>query len=177
MIRTAVILLSVWNLFGLLPGDRVELRDISGVFEEKRLTVRGRVTGIEPEDLRQALESGETLIFDYHVELRRERGIWFDEFVEEFHYQKKLSFDTLTRQYFARSEVDGTDGEAIIHEDLAHAVQWLTALDRWEIPTGLVLRDGKTYIRGRVVLRRRKLLLVIPWETATPWSRAPVTFP
>jgi hypothetical protein len=177
MMHSLVVLLSVWNLFGLLPGDKVELRDLACAYQDKNLVVRCRLTGVDGTALRQALESGETVLFDYQVELRRERGIWFDEFVEEFHYQKKLSFDTLTRQYFATSEFDSRRGEAIIMDDPDKAVGWLSSLERWEIPVLLANKDEKTYIRTRVVLRRRKLLLVIPFETSTSWQRTPVSVP
>lgn len=177
MTHSLVVLLSVWNLFGLLPGDKVELRDLACTYQDRSLVVHCRLAGVDGTVLRQALESGETVLFDYQVELRRERDIWFDEFVEEYHYQKKLSFDTLTRQYFATSEVGSARSEAIIMDDPEKAVGWLSTLDRWVIPALLEGKDEKTYVRSRVVLRRRKLLLVIPFETSTPWQRTPVAFP
>lgn len=177
MMHSLVVLLSVWNLFGLLPGDRVEVRDLTAVYQEKSLVVRCRLAGVDGTALRQALESGETIVFDYQAEVRRERDIWFDEFVEEYRYQKMLSFDTLTRQFFATSEVGSVRSEAIIMDDPEKAVTWLTSLDRWEIPILLEKEDEKTYVRSRVVLRRRKLLLVIPFETSTPWQRTAVAFP
>jgi len=177
MMHSLVVLLSVWNLFGLLPGDKVELRDFACAYQDKNLVVRCRLAGVDGTTLRQALESGETVLFDYQVELRRERDIWFDEFVEEYHYQKKLSFDTLTRQYFATSEIGSARAETIIMDNPDQAVGWLTSLERWEIPVLLGNKDTKSYIRSRVVLRRRKLLLVIPFETSTAWQRTTVAFP
>jgi hypothetical protein len=177
MIRSMVLLLSIWNLFGLLPGDRVVLDELDCSYQDRRLVVRCHISGVDGDALRQALESGETITFEYLLELRRDRDIWFDEYVDEYNYSKILTFDTLTRQFLATTAQGGTRGEVTIMEDPILALRWLTGIERWEIPMSLAVRDQKNYVRAKVILRRRKLLLVIPLETATPWRRTAVTFP
>ncbi len=172
------VLLSIWSLLNVLLDEQGELVNLSCACESQTVALRCRVRDVDPTALRQLLEGGETIVFRYEAELRGERSVWFDEFCAEATLDKRLSYDPRTRQFFGSTTTEGRESSARIFSTLDDAVEWLAAVA--EPPLSLrssgPLEPGD-YVQARVVLQRKKLLLVIPVETATPWKRQPVECP
>lgn len=173
-----VVLLSVWSLLNVFTSEQGELIDLSCECDSQTVTLRCRIQAIDRAALRQLLEGGEAVVFRYESELRGERSIWFDEFVAGAVLLKRLSGDPRTRQYFGVTTIDGRESSALIFSGLDDAVEWLTTVTE---PPLVIWSAGKlkpdAYIQARVVLQRKKLLLVIPLETVTPWKRQSVQCP
>jgi len=173
-----VVLLSIWSLLNVLLDEQGELVNLSCACESQTVILRCRIRDVDQAALRRLLEGGETIVFRYEAELRGERSVWFDAYCAEATLDKQLSYDPRTRQFFGSTTTDGRESSTLIFGTLEDAVEWLAAVA--EPP--LLLRSSEplrpdVYVQARVVLQRKKLLFVIPVETATPWKRQPVQCP
>ncbi|HNR39289.1 MAG TPA: DUF4390 domain-containing protein [Acidobacteriota bacterium] len=172
------VLLSIWSLLNVLLDEQGELINLNCACESQTVALRCRIRDVDQSALRQLLEGGETIVFRYEAELRGERSVWFDEFCAEATLDKRLSYDPRTRQFFGSTAIENQESSARIFSTLDDAVEWLAAVAE---PPLLLKSSGPLkpggYVQARVVLQRKKLLFVIPVETATPWKRQPVQCP
>jgi hypothetical protein len=177
MVVLIAVLLNFGNLFGLLGSEKGEIGPVRLDCQPDMICIECSVSELDEEFLRQILESGEILELTYQIEHQADRKMWFDVNLGEYRIQKILSFDPLSRQYFARRLAVDQPTEEKILPLFADALGWLTTLQtcipRFHDPD----LEGRQYIRLRVVQQKSKVLLLIPREMSTPWKKVTVDCP
>jgi len=172
-----VLLLGFLDLFNPFLQERGEVRDLSCLSRNGRLEISCEVVGLDEAMIRQALEAGEIVGFEYFLEVRQRRTIWFSEFIGETVIKKELSYNNLTQQFFGQTPESGQKGAEIIFKDFNTALAWLGRLQAAEWSLKKHFSAEKSSLQVRVVLRRKSLLFLLPVETSTPWQRVNIAKP
>lgn len=177
MVRVPLIIaISVWNLFGLLTIPKGQITDLQTRCPEGVLLLSGTMGRLDERALLDSLKAGEQIDFYYQLEFCREREVWFDEVLQVFEFRKSLAYNNLTDQYFASFFEEERKKEEIILGDYYHGREWLITLN--DLPVRTTFKpDPKCYLQMRVVIKKRRLLFVLPLETVTPWRRVAVACP
>ena len=172
-----VLLLAFLDIFNPFLQQKGEVTDLACLARNGRLEISCRVSGIDDSMVRQALDAGEVVGFEYFLEVRQSRSIWFSEFIGETVLKKELYYNNLTQQYFGLVPEKGQNGAELIFKDFDQAAAWLRQLQAAEWNLSKEFQVGKAYLRARVVLKRKSLLFLLPVETTTPWQRATIGRP
>jgi len=168
-------IINIGNLFGLLGGYRGEIGDLTVVCQGKELIIECRIHSLDQREIRQMLDAGEILEFKYQIEYFKERRLWFDHHLGQYGIQKILSFNNLTKQYFARKLELGKKMEERIFDDFHSAFQWFVTLKVTTERLDDSSANKKEYIRLRVLQRKSRMLFIIPREISTRWKKIRVT--
>ncbi len=81
-------------------------------------------------EMRQAIASGLRTTFTYDIELRMAVPTWVDRTIATASVSSTDQYDNLTRRHALQRIVDGRVQEALVTEDDAVAMKWLTSLTR-----------------------------------------------
>lgn len=124
--------------------------------------------------MRQTLESGVPLYFAVEVEIAKPRWWWFDQSIREATLLRRLSFNTLTRQWRVL-----TGDVTIASGTFEQALRGLERVRAWPIVLSDRFEPNLRYI-GRVRVRLDTTLLARPlqmdtskrneWVMTSPWQ-------
>lgn len=124
--------------------------------------------------MRQTLELGVPLYFAVEVQISQPRWWWFDKQIRQTTLLRRLSFNTLTRQWQA-----ATGDVAIATGSFEQALQGLERVRAWPIVFSDRFEPGVRY-EGRVRVRLDNSLLARPlqidssrrqeWVMNSPWQ-------
>ncbi|MBP7867020.1 MAG: DUF4390 domain-containing protein [Acidobacteria bacterium] len=168
--------LSVWNLFGLLSSEKGEITQLNATFANGGVNVLCRMTGLDRGLLWKSLASGEEVVFTFHLGFYRERRFWFNETLHEVDVNQSLSYNNLTRQFLGRSE--GLGRSEVLFGDLDSALQWLSTLKGRITPPDFAGWQKSTIVlQVKVLMEKRRLLFVVPYETVSPVKRVKLYCP
>lgn len=173
-----IVLLSIWNFFGLLSSEKGEVAELTCACREDFLQIDCRLGKIGAGELWTELSAGDEIHFVYRLWLTRKTPSWFQETVMDIEIHKYLKYNNLSRQFIGRSKMGGTVLEDVLFDALDGAVGWLMSLQRVKVyarPQDWRKVDGQ--IKARALLGKRRLLYLIPYEVSTPSKKAQVTCP
>jgi hypothetical protein len=138
------------------------------------------VRGAFDDDVRERLAAGLPLEFVHHVEVARRRVLWFDKVVVRKTITTSVTYDTLTRQYSLSKKVNDEVAETSVAMHEAEAERWMTQIERVRLADSAQIgseSDGQLYLRVRSVLRKRFVLLFVPWDVETGWEKVVLNLP
>jgi hypothetical protein len=169
-------LLVVFSLYvGAAAGATIE--DLVPVVRNDGIYVSFRVTQGFDDDIEHAIETGLEVTFRYNVELKRNRGIWFDSTVARREIRATVAYDNLTKRYKLTREVDGKIDATEIVPDVDAMRRFMTSFESLRLFDLADLAPNESYyVRVRGILRERTLLLLIPWDLSTGWEEAPFDY-
>jgi hypothetical protein len=114
------------------------------------------------------------------VEVARRRALWFDKVVLRKTITTTVTYDTLTRQYSLSKKVNDEVAETSVAINEAEAERWMTRMDRVRLADPAHLQgeeDGTLYLRVRSLLKKRFVLLFVPWDVETGWEKVALNIP
>lgn len=138
------------------------------------------IRGAFDDEVRERLTAGLPLEFVHYVEVARRRPLWFDKVVLRKTITTSVTFDTLTRQYSLSKKVNDEVAETSVAMHEAEAERWMTRIERVRLADPAQIgreADGQLYLRVRSVLRKRFVLLFLPWDVETGWERVVLNLP
>jgi hypothetical protein len=136
--------------------------------------------GAFDDEMRERLRAGLPLEFVHYVEVARRRALWFDKVVLRKTITTTVTYDTLTRQYSLSKKVNDEVAETSVAINEAEAERWMTRMDRVRLADPAHLQgeeDGTLYLRVRSLLKKRFVLLFVPWDVETGWEKVALNIP
>lgn len=130
------------------------------------------------DEIRQAIQSGLTIRFEYTVDLRRSSAAWFDRTIDSHKVTATVKYDTLTRRYQVSRMIDGRTEWADATESEDTAWKKLTNdFARLALFHGLPLEpNAEYYVRVSAHTSPRNASFVWPWSAADAVGFAKFTF-
>lgn len=130
------------------------------------------------QDLREAIESTQPVTLTFRVEVIKKRSLWKDKALGERILRRRISYDTLTRQYTVETSLDGQPQGAVT----------VSTYDELEVAAGAVaptqicrvadMEPDATYeVRAHVKLLDDYTLWILPWDLETPWAELELSTP
>lgn len=117
-------------------------------------------------EMRETLQFGQLVTFDYYVELRRPSALWIDSVLAEANVRAEAKFDTLAGGYQVSRQ---RDGRMVRSEKLAQendVRDWLTVFESVELePESPLKTNTEYYVQVRLVKSPRR--------SVTLWSILP----
>ncbi|MGH9868424.1 MAG: DUF4390 domain-containing protein [Candidatus Polarisedimenticolia bacterium] len=138
------------------------------------------VKGAFDDHLKEQLSAGLPLEFVHSVEVARRRLLWFDKVLARKTITTTVTYDTLTRQYSLSKKVNDEVAETSVAINQAEVERWMTHIDRVRLADPTHLNDGEEgdlYVRVRSMLRKRFVMLFVPWDVQTGWERVMLSLP
>lgn len=158
-------------------GPRVE--DLQATFEAGQVYVSFRLEGaFDRPDIQEAVASTNPLVFTFSVEVVKKRATWKDKTLGRRELQRRILYDTLTRQYTVETTLDGQAAGSVVvatYEDLAAAVGRVEHLQ--VCPVADMEPDSSYEARAKVKLMDDFTLWIIPWDLETPWHEEALSTP
>lgn len=171
------LLLALAPLAAGARGPRVE--GLTAAFEGGQVYVSLGLEGaFDRPDIREAVDSTRPLTFTFTVEVVKKRAAWRDKALGRRVVQKRIAYDTLTRQYTVETLLDGEPAGTVAvaaYEDLASAVGRVEHLA--VCPVADMEPDASYEVRAKVKLMDDFTLWIIPWDLETPWHEEALATP
>jgi uncharacterized protein DUF4390 len=131
-------------------------------------------SAFDPEILGK-IASGLETVFEYRLEVIRRRRFWIDERTVQHRILTSTRYDSLSRQYNLLLKVDGEVERSSTTDKPEEMRRWMTEIQG--IPLGPVsgFEPADDYIvRVKSNLQQHFILLFIPWDRDTAWTRVPL---
>ncbi|MFQ5700776.1 MAG: DUF4390 domain-containing protein [Acidobacteriota bacterium] len=138
------------------------------------------VKGAFTEEIRERIDSGLPVTFQYDMEVSRRRAFWFDKTLVRKKITTTVSYDTLTRQYSLSKKMNGEVAETSVAVNDPDMMRWMTHLDRIRLgdPTALgAIGKDSLYVRVKSRLQRKFLFFFIPSSLETGWEKIGLSLP
>ena len=167
------VILSVWNLFGLLTSEKGSIGHLAAACSNGGVTVSFQLEGLDRAAFWKALSSGEEVVFNTHFTFYRERRFWLDETLFEAELTRTLNYNNLTRQFRGHSE--GMRHPDVLFNDMDSSLAWLRSFSGVFSPPDVASWKGTTvFLQVKTTMEKRRVLYVIPFETVSPAKRVRV---
>jgi hypothetical protein len=117
-------------------------------------------------EVRENLQFGQVVTFDYYVDLKRPSTLWLDRTVAGTNVKAEAKFDTLTGKYVVTRHRDGRIVRSEKRDQESDVREWLTVFERVELePESPLKANTDYYIQVR--------LLKYPRRDVSLWSILP----
>lgn len=172
-----LVLLCVTSLSVWAKGPRVE--HLKASFVEGFVVASFELgEAFSRQDLREAIESTRPVTLTFTVEVIKKRSLWKDKTLGEVVLQRRISYDTLTRQYAVETTLDGETVDSITlgtygELEAAAGVVGPTKICR----VADMEPDASYQVRAHVKLLDDYTLWVLPWDLETPWAELELNTP
>jgi hypothetical protein len=134
------------------------------------------IEGCFTPEMEEAVKSGISTAFTFHVNLKRHRGGWFDSLVENKTFRHVIKYDSLLERFTVIKEEDGK--RPIVVEDFEEAKLIMARVRNYPIFPLKTLKKGETYrleIKGELdkveipKSLRYVLFFMSLWDFETEW--------
>jgi len=126
--------------------------------------------------MEEAVKSGISTAFTFHVNLKRHRGTWFDSSIKNNTFKHIIKYDSLLERYTIIKEEEGK--KPIIVKDFEEAKLIMARVRNYPIFPFKALKKGETYrleIKGELDMvdipksLRYVLFIISFWDFETEW--------
>lgn len=171
--RTRLVLVAATLLAAARPFEGAVIEDLVPVLRSGGIYASFRAAAAFNDDIEHAIATGLEVAFRYTVELKRERGIWFDSRIARREIRTTVTYDNLTKRYRLTREIDGKIDSTEVVADAESMRRFMTSFEGLRVfELSQLEPNERYYIRVRGVMRERNLLLFIPWDFGTNWEEA-----
>ena len=141
--------------------------------EDRSVFVSWSLDGAFGSEVRERIESGLELSFDFTVELKRSRSRLPDKTVAEREVTVSVRYSNLTKMYTLSRRVDGTVTDQDVTERRNAMIEWMTAFKDLELfePRDLD-GSGSYYVKLQAKLSDRFFLMFWPSDVKTDWVQS-----
>lgn len=149
------------------------VRELSIKNSDDFVTVSFKITGAFTEEIIEKVHSGIDISFSHVIKIYKRNPVFF--------YRKKLiervilttvEYDTLTKQYALRKEIDGDEMETMITENLEEVEKWMTEIDHFKVEEISKIKGKKNFfLKVRTSLAPNFLLFFIPYDYSASKER------
>jgi len=163
---------SALSLAAEAPPEGAEIHELQVENAPHDLFVSFRLTGAFSKEIREQIESGLPVTFNYYVEVVHRRAAWFDATRVRKVLSATVAYDTLTRQYRLTRSVDGEMLETTVSDREAEMARFMTAVERLRMCDPADLSgEEPLYLRVKSRVQKRFVFFFIPWDFETSWAR------
>jgi hypothetical protein len=121
------------------------------------------------------IASGLETVFDYRLEVIRRRRFWIDERTVQRRILASTRYDSLSRQYSLLLKVDGEVEKSSTTDKPEEMRRWMTEIQGVVLgPVSGFTPPEEYTVRAKSDLQPRFVLLFIPWDRDTTWTRVPL---
>ncbi|MFN7972769.1 MAG: DUF4390 domain-containing protein [Acidobacteriota bacterium] len=150
---------------------RLLVSDLSFDQDGEGIYVTMRIDGAFSPQVRDMLQSGVPLSFQYTIKVRKKRTLWFARTVVSRQIETRAKLDALSKEYTLETLAEGQLLDARASADSAAVMEHLSHLVRVKIAEPGDLEAGETYdLQAKAKVLDEFVLYVIPWAIETPWQ-------
>jgi len=121
------------------------------------------------------IASGLETVFDYRLEVIHRRKFWIDERTVQRRVLVSTRYDSLSRQYSLILKVDGEVEKSSTTDKPEEMRRWMTEIQEVVLgPVSGITPPEEYTVRAKSDLQPRFVLLFIPWDRDTAWTRVPL---
>jgi hypothetical protein len=159
------------------PSGGAEPIRVMPLPRDGQVYVSFELAGGVTDEIRETIRSGLPTSFAYDFELRRDTALWVDRTIAMATVVATVQYDNLTRRHQLSRVIDGRVEAALVTEDPAEVVRWLTKFDRVPLfRTADLEPNAEYYVRVRARTTPRNAAFVWPWQGTDVAGLAKFTF-
>jgi hypothetical protein len=131
------------------------------------------------DEVREEIATGLPITFTHYLEVVRRRPLWFDKTLVTKTISTTVTYDTLTRHYTLSKRVNDEVIETSVAVEESDMMRWMTSIERVRLadPTTLEgIESDSLYVRVKSRLRKKFVLLFVPWAVETRWEKTGLSF-
>lgn len=160
------------------PEDGPHIADLTSELRGGALLVSFRLLGGLDPETRARIAAGLETTFDYRIEVLRHRRFWADAKVRQHQLLTSVKYDSLSRRYDLGLKMDGEMERSSTTDRAEEMERWLTSVSEISLGPAADLLPPEDYsLRVKADFPLRFVLLFIPWDRDTPWTRVPFAAP
>jgi hypothetical protein len=160
-----------------VPSGGAEPIRVMPLPRDGQVYVSFELAGGVTDEIRETIRSGLPTSFAYDFELRRDTALWVDRTIAMATVVATVQYDNLTRRHQLSRVIDGRVEAALVTENPAEVVPWLTKFDRVPLfRTADLEPNAEYYVRVRARARPRSTWSLLPWDRNSAWGHARFTF-
>jgi len=158
--------------FGFLTKKTCKIRDFRvSLRQNGGINVQFHLFRAFRADVREKIQSGGEISFNYYVRLYRVRVLYPDYIRHSQHIKASVRYDRLTREYHMARFVDGKpDGESTTTND-DEMRRWMTNVNTAAFREFKPKSHRDYYVRVKAVIQSDYTLAIIPWNFETVWRK------
>lgn len=157
-----------------------EIEDISYFFEKQHIFVTFSLKeGFLNQDILEAIDSTNPVVFKYEIELARKKSFWIDKTVLRTVIEKTVQYDNLTRQYEITISQNGEVCEKKSMTSIEEVTKELSTIAEVNLGSTADLSPGENiyYLRAKATLFKGFFLLLFPNNVDTGWKEKSIKTP
>jgi hypothetical protein len=158
--------------FGFLAKKTAKIRDFRvSLRQEGGVNVQFHLYRAFRADVRDKIQSGGQVSFNYHIRLYRVRVLYPDYVRNRQHIRTTVQYDRLTKEYQLTRSVDGEPDGSLITASEDDMRRWMTNVSTIAFTEFEPKSHREYYIRVKAVIQSDYAMGIIPWSFDTVWRR------
>jgi hypothetical protein len=122
-------------------------------------------------DVRDKIQSGGDVSFEYLIRLYRVRVLYPDYIHGTQHIRTSVSYDRLTREYHLTRILDGKPAGSLTTTSDDEMRRWMTNVNTIAFRDFKPRSDREYYVKAKAVVQSDYTLAIIPWSFDTVWRK------
>jgi len=168
-----LVLLSLSSVqFGFLARKTAKIREFRvSLRQDGGVSVQFHLYRAFRADVRDKIQSGGEVSFNYYIRLYRVRVLYPDYLHGQRQIRTSVRYDRLTREYHLARFVDGEpDGELITARD-DEMRRWMTNVNTSAFLDFTPKSHREYYIKAKAVVQSDYAMAIVPWDFDTVWRK------
>ncbi len=165
-------------LVGAAGASGPSVIDIIVINTDENLRVFCTLENAFSKEVMEAMRGGVTTSFSYHIELIRQRGLWYDETVARKVVKQTVKFNSLKKEFTLSRETSAGEKQVRYTRDEEEAKDWLAELNGEPLRMRDLLKPKKRYyVQIKGDLNTVNFSIPLRWilfflSDETDWSRS-----
>lgn len=149
------------------------VRELSIKNSDDFVTVSFNITGAFTDDIIERIHSGIEISFKHAIKIYKKNPVFFyRRTIIERVIVTAVEYDTLTKQYTLKKQIDESDVETLLTDDLEEVEKWMTEIEHFKVGEVSRIKGKKNYfLKIRTSLAPNFLLFFIPYDYSASKER------
>jgi hypothetical protein len=137
------------------------------------VTISFKITGAFTEEIIERIHSGIEISFKHAIKIFKKNPVFFyRRTIVERVILTTVEYNTLTKQYTLKKQIDESDVETMLTDDLDEVEKWMTEIDHFKVEEVSRIKGKKNYfLKIRTSLAPNFLLFFIPYDYSASKER------
>jgi hypothetical protein len=158
--------------FGFLSKKSAKIREFRvSLRQEGGVNIQFHLFRAFRADVRDKIESGGEVSFNYHIRLYRVRVLYPDYVRNRQHIKTTVQYDRLTKEYHLARSVDGEPDGSLVTTREDNMRRWMTNVSTIAFPEFTPKSHRDYYVKAKAVIQSDYAMAIIPWSFDTVWRR------